>query len=92
MPTRRSEKPRTSFIDPDRLYTLEGFKDATGISNTRMREARLRGMAPEVLRVGRRVFIRGRDAIEYIERLAAESRSTDQTSVRPLSHHSRAES
>lgn len=36
-----------------------------------MREARCRGVAPEVLRVGRRVFIRGTDAIAYIESLAA---------------------
>lgn len=59
-----------SYIDADRLYTLAGFRIASGIAATRMREARLQGVHPVTLEVGRRVFIRGRDAIEYIERLA----------------------
>jgi hypothetical protein len=68
---------RPSYIDPGRLYTLEGFKAASGISATRMREARLRGVAPTMLRVGRRVFIRGGDAITYIEALAGLGKSDD---------------
>jgi hypothetical protein len=59
-----------SYLDPDRLYTLAGFRVASGIAQTRMREARLQGVIPRQLRVGKRIFIRGRDAIEYIERLA----------------------
>jgi hypothetical protein len=59
-----------SFIDPDRLYTLTGFRVASGIAQTRMREARLQGVVPRQLKVGKRIFIRGADAIEYIERLA----------------------
>jgi hypothetical protein len=59
-----------SYIDPDRLYTLTGFRVASGIAQTRMREARLQGVIPRQLKVGKRIFIRGRDAIEYVERLA----------------------
>jgi hypothetical protein len=63
-------KRPASYIDPDRLYALKGFQEAAGIAATRMREARLQGVVPTTLRVGKRVFIRGRDAIEYVERLA----------------------
>jgi hypothetical protein len=70
---RRSAAGRPSYIAPERLYTLQGFKDASGISGTRIREARLKGVEPLYLEVGRRKFIRGQDAIEYIERLAVLS-------------------
>lgn len=60
-----------SFLCPDRLYTLAGFRVASGIAQTRMREARLQGVVPSQLKVGKRIFIRGRDAIQYVERLAA---------------------
>jgi hypothetical protein len=59
-----------SYIDPSRLYTLSGFRIASGIAQTRMREARLQGVIPRQLKVGKRIFIRGADAIEFIEKLA----------------------
>ena len=59
-----------SFIAPERLYTLKGFIAASGISATRMREARRAGITIPTLETGRRKFIRGSDAIEYIERLS----------------------
>ncbi len=62
-----------SFIAPERLYTLRGFYEASGISQTRVREARLRGITLSMLSVGKRKFVRGYDAIAYIERLATES-------------------
>lgn len=64
-----AKRPAT-FIDPERLYALRGFQAAAGIAPTRMREARLQGLTPTTLKVGKRVFIRGKDAIEYIEALA----------------------
>lgn len=64
-------KRPTSFIDGQRLYTLKGFQEAAGIAPTRMREARLQGVVPVTLRVGKRVFIRGADAIAYVEALAS---------------------
>lgn len=68
--TTRRDRELPSFIAPERLYTLAGFHEASGISKTRMRQARQQDVTPVVLRVGRRQFIRGSDAIAYIERLA----------------------
>jgi hypothetical protein len=59
-----------SHIDPNCLYSLRGFQAASGISATRMREARNAGISPKFLEVGRRKFLRGSDAIEYLERLS----------------------
>lgn len=62
-------KERT-FLAPERLYSLRGFQECSGISMTRMREARHQGVDLPKVKVGRRVFIKGVDAIEYIERLS----------------------
>ena len=71
-----SAKRPPSFIDPDRLYSLRGFQEASGISATRLREGRLQGVEPNWVKVGRRKFLRGVDAIRLIEELAALSRRT----------------
>ncbi|QDT75202.1 hypothetical protein [Lacipirellula limnantheis] len=63
-------KRQPSFIDPNRLYALRGFQIDADITPTRMREARLQGVKPTMLKIGKRVFIRGADAIDYLERLA----------------------
>jgi hypothetical protein len=60
-----------SYIAPERLYSLKGFQAAAGVSSTRMREARRAGIVLPMLEVGRRKFVRGYSAIEYLERLAA---------------------
>jgi hypothetical protein len=65
-----SAKPKPSFIDPNRLYALAGFLQCSGINQTRVRALRLAGIDLPKLRVGKRVFIRGCDGIEYIERAA----------------------
>lgn len=59
-----------SYIAPERLYSLKGFQAAAGVSSTRMREARRAGIVLPSLEVGRRKFVRGVDAIAFIERLA----------------------
>lgn len=59
-----------SYIAPERLYSLKGFQAAAGVSSTRMREARKASVALPFLEVGRRKFIRGSDAIWYLEKLA----------------------
>jgi hypothetical protein len=64
-----SKRP-PSFIDPERLYTLRGFQECSGIAATRIREARLQGVPLPTIKVGKRVFVRGADGIAYIERLA----------------------
>ena len=58
------------FIAPERLYTLKGFQAGSGVSATRMREARKVGITLPTLEVGRRKFVRGSDAIDYIQRLS----------------------
>ena len=65
-------KPKPSYLAPDYLYTYQGFIDVSGINKTRMREARVKhGIEPQWLSVGRRKFLRGSDAIEYVLQLAA---------------------
>jgi hypothetical protein len=66
----RTPAPKPSFIDPDRMYTRAGFITASGIAPTRLREARLQGLEPKWLAVGRRLFVRGGDAIAFVEQLA----------------------
>jgi hypothetical protein len=60
-----------SYIAPERLYSLKGFQAAAGVSATRMREARQAGIHLPTIEVGRRKFVRGSDAIDYLERLAS---------------------
>jgi hypothetical protein len=59
-----------SYIAPENLYTLRGFQVASGVSATRIREARRLGITLPSLLVGKRKFVRGIDAITFIERLA----------------------
>jgi len=60
----------TSYIDPERLYTLSGYQQSSGIAKTRIREARLQGLVLKTVDVGKRKFVRGRDGIDFIEKLA----------------------
>jgi hypothetical protein len=60
-----------TFLAPERLYSIKGFQSAAGVSSTRMRYARQAGIILPTLEVGRRKFVRGHDAIAYLERLAA---------------------
>jgi hypothetical protein len=60
----------SGFLAPERLYSLKGFQTASGISATRMRQARRAGVTPQMLQVGRRKFISGASAIKYLEQLS----------------------
>lgn len=66
-----SKRRPPSFIAPERMYSLQGFYDCTGITRTREREAAADGVRLEKIYVGRRAFVRGSDAIRYVEALAA---------------------
>ena len=69
MPAHRlTEKP--TYLDPERVYSLHGFQQTAGITATRMREGRLQGIDAHWIRVGRRKFIEGREAINYLKALA----------------------
>jgi hypothetical protein len=71
-----------SFIAPERLYTLKGFMVASGVSATRMREARRAGISAPMLEVGRRKFLRGSDAIKYLEQLSQLTRKVAKEELR----------
>lgn len=60
----------TQPIAPDAIYPLAAFIRSSGLSKTRLYEARRRGTRLKTLSVGRRKFVRGRDGIRFIERLA----------------------
>ena len=68
---RTAAKRPPSYIDPHRFYALRGFQVDSGVTPTRMREARLQGVTPNTLKIGKRIFIRGADAIAYLEALAS---------------------
>ena len=61
-----------SFLDANRLYSKRGFHAASGVSETRVRLARQKhGIELPYLICGKRKFIRGADAIRFIELLAS---------------------
>jgi hypothetical protein len=60
-----------TFIDPHRLYAIRSFWSASGISPTRIRVAKRRGIELKTVDVGKRKFVRGADGIAFIEALAA---------------------
>ena len=60
----------TEGIRPDTLYPLAAFTRASGVSKTKMREARLMGLPLPVLECGKRLYVRGAEGIAWIERLA----------------------
>ena len=75
---------QTTGILPDALYPRAAFVRASGISRTRLREARLMGLPLPVMRVGKRQFVLGRDAIEWIIELAelsAEKAESERAAV-----------
>lgn len=79
-----------SYIDPDRLYAIRGFWAASGISPTRIREAKRCGIELPTLEVGKRKFVRGHLGIEFIVRLAelaerAQEKGSTRVSTAPSS-------
>ena len=66
----RSAEPCPAGLQPGYLYTLRGFKDAAGVGNSLIRRARIAGIALPTLTVGRRKFIEGKDAIQFLKSVA----------------------
>ena len=52
------------IIEPDRLYTLDAFKTATGMKAASLRHARRQGLV--LRRVGIRTFVLGADFIDFV--------------------------
>jgi len=76
-----STRTPSSYIAPERLYSLPGFMRCSGIAKYRIREARLQGLKLPVVPVGKRHFVRGADGIEFILKLAeltARSKAQEQ--------------
>ena len=61
---------QSSYIAPERLYSLRGFYVESGISETRRREAARQGVELPTLEVGKRKYVRGWEGIAFIEKLA----------------------
>ena len=60
-----------SYIDPRNLYSRRGTVACSGVSDTRIREARQKyGLTIPWITCGRRKFARGSDIIRFIELLA----------------------
>ena len=58
-----------AIIDPNLLYTLRAFEARSGISATRIHLAARDGVELPTIEVGRRKFIPGVRAIDYIKKL-----------------------
>ena len=65
-----------SFIDPTRLYSLRKFVIDSGISLTRIRQAKHQGIELLKVHAGKRVFVRGIDGVRFIEKLDQLERQT----------------
>lgn len=60
-----------AVLRPEDVLPWQSFKRLTGLGDRTIREAKARGIEPAFLRVGRCKYVRGRDAIAYLETLAA---------------------
>jgi hypothetical protein len=59
----------SSFIDPRVTYTKTGFIRSAGLPNSTIRDATREGVPLPIFKIGRRVYVRGVDAIAYLDRL-----------------------
>lgn len=61
----------TGVIDPHCLYPLVTFYRVSGISRARVRDAKREGIELPKKWCGKRAFVHGRDAIEFVFTLDA---------------------
>ena len=59
-----------TYIDADRLYTIQSFIESSAVTHTRIRTAEKAGLPFPGFRIGRRRYIDGRAAIEYLHALS----------------------
>ena len=62
-----------SKIEPGATYSLAGFIAASGISYSRIRRAARAGVDIPTFAIGRRKFIKGSNAVEYLDQLAEQT-------------------
>lgn len=69
----RQQKPKAVVpvgeIEPDKLYSLEAFKKASGLKDWALRSARKAGL--KMHQAGNRKFVKGQDFIDYLESLGS---------------------
>lgn len=70
MPRVTAHAADTSRIDPQSLYTRPGFIKASGFAAARIAQLAAEGVRPSWLKVGRRHYIEGSEAIEFIKAAA----------------------
>lgn len=61
----------TSCVVPGVMYTKAGLIRASGLSSTRLAALAAAGITPDWIRVGRRLYVEGDEAIRLIKRAAA---------------------
>jgi len=59
-------------VDPERLYTLEVFKQIMGVGKVAMQQARRRGL--EVRYVGNKAYVLGADYIQFVTEVGTTER------------------
>ena len=59
-------------VDPERLYTLDAFKEAMNLGKAALQRARRRGL--KVLYVGNKAYILGADYIQYVRDVGTTER------------------
>lgn len=55
----------TGQIEPQTLYSLEEFKQVSGMGNWALREARKAGL--KMLKIGNRKYVKGQSFIDFLE-------------------------
>jgi hypothetical protein len=68
-------------IRADELYTLSRFRVCMRLTESAVRALRVAGLP--VIRFGKRAFVSGRQAIEFLERWGNEHRGKGKGSVSP---------
>ena len=61
----------TGQIEPQTLYSLEEFKQVSGMGNWSLRQARKAGL--KMLKIGNRKFVKGQAFIDFLDSKNCES-------------------
>lgn len=61
----------TGQIEPQTLYSLEEFKQVSGMGNWALRQARKAGL--KMLKSGNRKFVKGQDFIDFLDSQNSET-------------------
>ena len=68
---KRPGRRNSSKIDPDCLYTRQGFLRDAGLSEQRLSQAKQLGVELERINLGRQQYVEGVAGIDFIKRFSA---------------------